>query len=235
MSDRLSGIVDAVRGRVEEELRQQLSALTAEHERAVEEALREAARTSEGQAHESEARWTALLEDARAGSQEMVESAVVAARAECEAERRTAEASASDWLARVSGALDAAGSLTDVLNRLAGTVATDARGALFVSRGGTPECWPVPGTGISEAWTAAAREAVRTRGVCTDAGATAVPVLIDHTPVAVLVTSEAGGRGRLEQLALVAASRLATVTATRLVQADRWLSGPGHQASTTNR
>ena len=52
MTDRLSGIVDAVRQRVEEELRQQLAALTAEHERGLEEALREAAQTAERQAQE---------------------------------------------------------------------------------------------------------------------------------------------------------------------------------------
>ncbi len=234
MSDRLSGIVEAVRGRVEEELRQQLSALTAEHERAVEEALREAARTSEQQAQEAEARWAAQLDETRAGSQQLVASAVTAARADLEAERRTAQASASEWLARVSATLGKAGSLTAILNTLADTVASQASGALLVSRRGTLERWSAQGAGsLSEAWAAAAREAVRTRGVLANASATAVPVLIDRTPVAVLVTSEEEGRGRLEQLALVAASRLATVTATRLVQADRWLSGPGHQAATT--
>jgi vacuolar-type H+-ATPase subunit H len=227
MTDRLTGIVDAVRQRVEDELRQQLSTLTAEHERALDEALREAAQTSERQSQDAETRWAALLQEAREGSRQMVESAVAAARAEFESERKTALASASGWWARVSGALDDAGSLTDVLNRLADIVGREAGGVVLVVRRGVLERWPMRTSGsMSEAWTAVANEAVRIRAVRTEAGVTAVPVLIDRTAVAVLVAADDGGRGRLEQLSLVAAGRLATLTATRLVQAERWLSGP---------
>ena len=234
MTDRLSGIVDAVRQRVEDELRQQLTTLTAEHERALDEALREAARTSERQAHEAETRWAALLNEAREGSRQMVESAVAAARAEFDSERTSAEASASGWWSRVSGALDDAGSLTDVLNRLGDIVGREGEGVLLVSRRGALERWPIQASGsLPEAWIAVAKEVVRSRAARAEAGVTAVPVLVDRTAVAVLVAADNGGRERLEQLSRMAAGRLATVMATRLLQAERWLSG--HQATASTR
>ena len=236
MTDRLSGIVDAVRLRVEEELRQQLSTLTAEHERALEEALREAARTSERQAQEqaqaSEVRWSNLLSEARGNAQQMVEAAVGAARAEFDAERTAAQSATSEWTAAVTSQLAGATTLTDVLNRLAAAVATSARGTLLVARHGTLERWPRQGSGdIPDAWISTAAAALRTGEPRGEGAIRAVPLLLDRTVVAVLVAGDQGaGRGHLEQLALIGAARLATVTASRLVQADRWMNGNRRQA-----
>ena len=233
MTDRLSGIVDAVRLRVEEELRQQLSALTAEHERALEEALREAAHTSERQAQEqaaaSEARWSSLLSDARENAQQMVEAAVVAARAEFDTERKAVSSATSQWMAAITAQLAGATTLTEVLDRLGAAAARSARGALFVPRGGTLERWPREGAGhVADAWTSIAAAASRTLEPRSEGTIRAVPILLDRTAVAVLVAPEDGTpQGQLEQLALIGTARLAAVTASRLVQADRWINGQG--------
>lgn len=229
MTDRLSGIVDAVRQRLEEELRQQLTTLTAEHERALEEALREAARTSERQAQESEARWSNLLGEARSGAQQMVESAVTAARDGFESERRASQAASAEWTARVNAQLAGAATVTEALNKLAEAVATGTGGALLVSRRGALTTWPLQGGDLMpEGWAAAAAAALQTLEPRSQAGSRAVPVLLDRTGVAVLVSREdAADPGQLEGLALAGAARLATLTATRVVQADRWTGGKG--------
>ena len=229
MTDRLSGIVDAVRQRVEEELRQQLAALTAEHERGLEEALREAAQTAERQAQEAETRWSALLTETRSGTQQLVESAVTAARAGFESERRAAQAASSGLMGRLVAELSGATRLTDVLSRLADAVSTANRGALLVSRRGTLVRWPEQGSqDIPEPWTAAAAAALQTLASRSQVGSRAVPLLLDGAAVAVLVApEEAGEPGSLDALALAGTARLATLMATRLVQADRWMGGQG--------
>lgn len=229
MTDRLSGIMDAVRMRLDEELRQQLAALTAEHERGLEEALREAAQTAERQAQEAEARWAALLTEARSEAQQMVESAVAAARADFQSERTAAQAASSGLTGRLVAELAGATRLTDVLGRLADAVSTGNRGALLVTRRGILVRWPEQGTqDIPEPWTGAAAAALQTLAPRSHGGSRAVPLLLDGAAVAVLVApEEAGGPGSLDALALAGTARLATLTATRLVQADRWMGGHG--------
>lgn len=229
MTDRLSGIVDAVQLRVADELRQQLASLTAEHERALEEALREAAQTAERQAQEAEARWSALLTETRSGTQQMVESAVMAARAGFESERRAAQAASSGLMGRLVADLAGTTRLTDVLSRLADAVSTGNHGALLVLRRGALVRWPEQDTqDIPEPWETAAAAALQALASRSHAGSRAVPLLLDGAAVAVLVApDEAGEPGSLEALSLAGTARLATLMATRLVQADRWMGGQG--------
>ena len=229
MTDRVSGIVKAVCLRVEDELTQQLNALTTEHERALDEALREAAKACEQQAQEAEARWSGRIAEVEAQAEQGAAAAVVAARAEYEKARMDARSTETSARLRLSKELDRAGTLSGVLDALTEAAATEAGAALLVSKRGILEHWAPAGLGpssVSPEWTLAAESAVREREPHRRGDVLAVPVLLDDTAVAVLVGLEPpGDRSTLEPMAIAGSTRLTAVTASRLIQAERWVGG----------
>jgi hypothetical protein len=247
MTDRLSAIVDAVRQRVEDELRQQLSALTAEHNRALDEALREAARAAGQEAQANEARWSGLLAEARSQAEQTAASAAAAARAEAtaavraeyEAQRVSDRSAGEAFRTRLSQDLDGAATLSAVLDALAEAAAAEAGGVLFISKRGSVERWSTRAAAsgqVPSEWVDAAASAARAGAALRRGDLFAVPVLLDRTAVAVIVGIEpAGPHSALEGLATAGGARLTAVTASRLVQAERWAGGmaPLHGWRTT--
>ena len=229
MTDRVTSIVEAVRLRLDEELRRQIEALTADHEQALETQRR----TTELEAQAAETRWSSLLESARTESQQLVATAVAAARqefdAEREAERETERRGAGrdlDATRDLVADLDRCATLTDVLNHLAGAVAARPGGGLFVVQDGTVQPWRAPGgsvNGLPLGWEGLVDPAVRERRIQRRDGSTAVPVTIDRAVVAVIVSPAAGAHDVTpELLASAGAARLTALTAARLLQAERW-------------
>lgn len=231
MTDRVAGIVDAVRLRLEDELRQQLAALAAEHERALE-TVREGTRQAvANEARQSEERWSALLAGARADAQRSVEAAVSAARAEYESELEAARRAADRAIEegqRFREALMRCGSLTEVLDGLADEHARGAEGALFVVREGRCEAWrDGSDDGRRAALRPLAEEALRRRTPQQQGDARAVPLLLEGTPVAVLAGRPSRPEDRsLDLIASAATARLAEVVAGRVLQAERWIRPP---------
>jgi hypothetical protein len=229
MLDRVAGIVEAVRLRIEEELRQQLHSLNTDHEQA----LTDVRRASEQEAQDAERRWSAQLAESRTGAQRQIDEAVTAARAAFEVERETERIAASagaEALTRLMADLDRCASLTDVLNHLALASAARPGGALFVVQDGTFQPWRHPGvsTGLPLGWEQLVDPAVRERTVQRRDGSKAVPLTIDRAVVAVVVSPDTGLQDVTpEVMASVGAARLTALTASRLVQAERWTRGTG--------
>ena len=230
MLDRVAGIVEAVRLRIEEELRQQLESLNTDHEQA----LLDIRRAAEQEAQDAERRWSAQLAETRTEAQRQIDEAVTAARGEFEIQREAARRAAStgaEALAGLVADLDRCTSLTAVLNRLALASAARPGGALFVVQDGTFQPWRHPGgvsTGLPLGWEQLVDPAVRERTVQRRDGLTAVPLRIDQGVVAVVVSPDTDVHPFTPELmASVGAARLTALTAARLVQAERWTRGPG--------
>ena len=238
MTDRVSGIVEAVRHRLEDELRQQLQALTLDHQRELEQ-VRQAA---DQEAQAAETRWAEMLAGARSEWQQQVETAVTAARHEFEAERESERRAAGadvDATTEFVADLDRCTSLTDVLNLMAGAVASRPGGALFVVSGETVRPWPQPGGsahGLPPGWETLVDPVVRDRQAQRGNETAAVPLMIDGVVIGVLVSPVAGAHDVTPELIAAAGSaRLTALTASRLVQAERWTrpAGAGRSAPTT--
>jgi hypothetical protein len=230
MLDRVAGIVEAVRLRIEEELRQQLHELTTDHEQA----LLDVRRASEQEVQDAERRWSAQLVESQTEAQRRIDEAVTAARSAFDTERethRTAASTAVQTVRRLVADLDRCASLTDVLNHLAAACAARPGGALFVVQDGTFQPWRRPdgvSIGLPLGWEQLVDSAVRERTVHRHDGSRAIPLTIDREVVAVIVSPD----GDIEDLtpelmASAGAARLTALTASRLLQAERWTRGPG--------
>ena len=230
MLDRVEGIVEAVRVRIEGELRQQLASLTTEHEQA----LLDVRRAAEQEGQEAERRWSAQLAESRTEMQRQVDEAVTAARGEFASEReaeRLAASAGAEALTRLVADLDRCASLTEVLDRLALASAARPGGALFVVQDGTFQPWRHRGgvsTGLPLGWEQLVDPAVREGTVQRRDGSKAVPLTIDRAVVAVVVSPNGDTTDfTAELMASVGAARLTALTASRLVQAERWTREPG--------
>jgi hypothetical protein len=226
VEDRLTRIVEAVRLRVEEELRVQLQSLTADHERDLQ-AAREA---SESEIRESEERWSALVSNVKEATQQQVEAAVSSARAEYDAERqseRGAVTSQASAIRQVLGDLERCSSLTETLNLLASTSAEQSGAGVFLVKGGRLEPWrdaDSAGGGLTPEAEALLTAALRKRTTLRRDGMCAVPLMLDGTPVGGMLCPDADTAGLGPDLvASAGAARLAALTASRAVRAERWV------------
>jgi hypothetical protein len=224
----LSDLIESIRSRVQAELDAQLPALAARHEEAVAEARREAEAAA--------ARLTAdtvatARRDAEADADRRTREAVAAARREAEAEterRISARMPAparpmSRTILNGLSAIDEARNISDMLRAIA-EAASEQGASLFV--GPELERWPAAPGGQPSAPTDLVKESFAAARVLRRDGAIAAPLLLDGIAVGVLHAASPADEDAeaLDIIARYGATRLGLLTATRTMQAQRWIT-----------
>lgn len=220
MADSVRDAIDSIRGKLQAELDAQLAAL-ADRQAAELEAARTASRA------EAERR----LAEARASTEADFErrAAEIRAAVEAEAERRVAAAKtaalAPGSLAHAFREIDGAASISGILTRIERAVSSvSPRAAVFVGGAASLERWSEGGgTAIPDA--PAVTRVMQTGAQSRAGGVLIVPLLLDGVSVGAVEAELAEGEASstIEAIVRYGAARLASVTATRTAQAQRWL------------
>jgi hypothetical protein len=224
--EQFNAAVESIRTRVQAELDAQLTTLAARYEDALATARQEAEADASRRIQEAVG---AARREVEAEAERRTREAVEVARREVEtdADRRiSAMAPAPSMNPRIlesMSAIDEATSVSAMLNAV--SVAASAYGAaLYVGPG--LERWPAAGAASSAALAAIVSESFATRHMIRRDGAMAAPVLLDGSAIGVLHApspSEAESEA-IDIIARYAAARLGLFTATRTLQARRWIT-----------
>lgn len=240
MADSVREAIDSIRGRLQAELDAQLATLAdrqaaeleAEKARAradVEQQIAAARATSEAAAERRVAEAKAAFE-----AEFERRAAEVRAEAAADADRRVAAARTAALdpgsLAHAFREIDGAMSASDILTALERAVGSvSRRAALFVGTGASPERWAERG-GSARVDAPAVAQVMRTGSQSRTDGVLIVPLLLDGVAVGAIEAELADGEtsSAIEAIVRYGSARLASVTALRTAQAQRWLrSAPG--------
>lgn len=240
MADSVRDAIDSIRGKLQAELDAQLAAL-ADRQAAELDAARAAAGADVEQRiaavrAESEAEADRRVAEARASSDADFarRAAEIRAAAEVEAERRVAAAKtaalAPGSLAHAFREMDAAASVSDILTAIERAVASvSPRAAVFVGAEGSLERWS-DGGGSARVDVPAVTRVMQSGSQSRAGGVLIVPLLLDGVSVGAVEAELAEGEASstVEAIVRYGTARLASVTAVRTGQAQRWLgSRPG--------
>jgi hypothetical protein len=235
MADSVRDAIDSIRGKLQAELDAQL-AMLADRQAAELDSARSAARADvEQQIAAARAAFEAdaarRVAEARAAAEADFErrTAEIRAAAEADADRRVTAARtallAPGSLAHAFKEIEAAASVSDILTAIAHAVGSvSPRAAVFVGPAASPERWSENG-GSARVQAPAVTRVIETGSQSRAGGVLIVPLLLDGIPVGAVEADLADGEASttIEAIVRYGAARLASVTAMRTAQAQRWL------------
>ena len=235
MADSVRQAIDSIRGKLQAELDAQL-AILAERQAAELDAARAASQAAVEQQiaaarAASEAETERRMMEARASTEADFErrAAEIRAAAEADAERRVAAAKTSALapgsLAHAFREIDAAASISGILTSIERAAASvSPRAALFVGGAASLERWS-EGGGTAAVEAPAVTRVIETGSQSRAGGVLIVPLLLDGVSVGAVEAQLAEGEASstIEAIVRYGAARLASVTAMRTAQAQRWL------------
>jgi hypothetical protein len=235
MVDSVRDAIDSIRSKLQAELETQLTTL-ADRQAAELDAARAAGRADVEQQKAAvraacEAETERRVAEARASAQADFDrqAAEIRAAAEAEAERRVAAAKtaalAPGSLAHAFREIDAAASVSGILTSIGRAVASvSPRASLFVGAAASLERWSADGA-TARVEAPAVTRVMQTGSQSRAGGVLIVPLLLDGVSVGAVEAELAEGEASstIEAIVRYGAARLASVTAMRTAQAQRWL------------